>query len=102
MRIIKKKVLEDYWQQNRQAKSGLQNWYGVTRFAEWAHLGDVRATFPHADPVVVRSGKTVVVFNISGDDYRLITAIHYNTTYVYTLMAMTHAEYSKNKWKDRL
>jgi len=65
-------------------------------------LAEVRAVHPHADPVVVASGRTVVVFNIRGNRYRLATAIHYNRQIIYTLRFMTHAEYSKNRWKDTL
>ena len=65
-------------------------------------MQDVRATFPHADPVTVKSGRTVVVFNIAGNRYRLITAIHYNRGLIFTLMVLTHAEYGKDEWKDVL
>ncbi len=47
-------------------------------------------------------GKIVTVFNISGNKYRLVTAIHYNTRTLFTLQLMTHAEYSKNRWKAKL
>jgi mRNA interferase HigB len=42
------------------------------------------------------------VFNIAGNKYRLVTAIHYNRQIVYTLRVMTHAEYSRDKWKEQL
>ncbi len=42
------------------------------------------------------------VFNIAGNQYRLIAAIHFNMQSVYTLRLMTHAEYSKDRWKDEL
>jgi mRNA interferase HigB len=102
MRIIKKATLAAYWTGNPQAESGLWHWYKVTREASWTCLPDVRATFPHADRVRVRSGRTVVVFNVGGNKYRLITAIHYDRQRVFTLMVLTHAEYSKNEWKDML
>ena len=44
----------------------------------------------------VASGATVTIFNIKGNTYRLITAIHYNTRIVFIRDYMTHAEYSKN------
>lgn len=70
--------------------------------ARWRNLVDVRRAFPHADAVAVGSGRTVVVFNIAGNNYRLITAIHYNTQLVYALRFLTHAEYDKGAWKDQL
>ena len=51
----------------------------------------MRATFPHADAVTVASGRSVVVFNIAGNKYRLITAIHYNRQLAFTLMVLTHS-----------
>jgi mRNA interferase HigB len=102
MRIIKRATLAAYWQRNPQAEAGLLYWHKVTQQAEWTCLQDVRATFPHADGVTVASGRTVVVFNIAGNKYRLITAIHYNRQLVFTLMVLGHAEYGKGKWKDVL
>ena len=74
----------------------------LAKKARWTCLQDVRATFPHADAVTVASGRSVVVFNIAGNKYRLITAIHYNRQLVFTLMVLTHSRYSKKKWKDVL
>ena len=48
------------------------------------------------------SGRTVIVFNIAGNHYRLVTAIHFNTQLVYVLQFMTHAAYSRETWKEVL
>jgi mRNA interferase HigB len=100
--IIKKSTLAAFWQENAQSRIGLEHWFRTTRKVVWACLADVRATFPHADPVAVASGRKVVVFNICGNRYRLITAIHYNRHMVFTLMVLTHAEYDRDEWKDVL
>jgi mRNA interferase HigB len=102
MRIIKRATLAAYWRRNPFAESGLLHWHRVTKAARWASLQDVRAVFPHADPVTVKSGRTVVVFNIGGNRYRLITAIHYNRQLVFTLMVLTHGQYDQGKWKEVL
>jgi mRNA interferase HigB len=102
MRIIKRRTLAAYGRRNPQAESGLRSWHKLARKARWTCLHDVRATFPHADAVTVASGRSVVVFNIAGNKYRLITAIHYNRQLVFTLMVLTHSQYSKHKWKDVL
>jgi hypothetical protein len=54
------------------------------------------------DPVKVASGRMVTIFNVCGNDFRLITAIHYDKQRLYTLRFMTHADYSKNDWKKEL
>jgi len=65
-------------------------------------IDDLRKVFPSADGVRVYSGRTATVFNIGGNKYRLITAIHYNAQRVYVMRFLTHSEYSKDTWKDNL
>ena len=102
MRIIKRSMLAAYGERNPQAEAGLSHWHTLAKAGRWTCLQDVRATFPHADAVTVNSGRSVVVFNIAGNKYRLIAAIHYNRQLAFTLMVLTHAEYDKGKWKEVL
>ena len=102
MRIIARKRLEVFWSKHHDAETWLTEWYGVAQAAEWRSLADVRKTFPKTDAVTVRSGKSATVFNACGNKYRLVVAIHYNTRMVFVLRFMTHAEYSKDTWKDSL
>ena len=102
MRIISKTMLADFWRKYPQAKPGLTYWHWIVKTARWRSFSDVRAMFPHADQVTVRSGRRVVVFNIGGNKYRLITAVHYDRERVYTLMVLSHKEYSEENWKDVL
>ena len=50
----------------------------------------------------VASGRKAVIFNINGNRFRLITAIHYNTRKVFVMLFFTHAEYDSQSWKDQL
>jgi len=52
--------------------------------------------------VRIKSGRVVTVFNVCGNSYRLITAIHYDKQRVFTLRLLTHADYDKNRWKKEL
>jgi len=56
---------------------------------------DLRKIFPSADQV----GK-LTVFNIAGNQIRLIAAIHYNTHKIYIRAILTHHDYNKDKWKE--
>jgi mRNA interferase HigB len=102
VRIIKTATLDGFAKIQPTAAAGLTHWETIARAAEWKNLVQTRESFPHADQVTVRSGRTVTVFNIKKNDYRLITAIHYNTRKVFILLFLTHAEYDKDKWKDTL
>lgn len=72
-----------------------------TRAAKWQNLAQTRHSFPHADQITVKSGRTVTVFNIT-NHFRLITAIHYNRQEVFALRFLTHADYDKDTWKHTL
>jgi mRNA interferase HigB len=75
--------------------------YRVNR-ATWRNISELRADYPSADPVRLGDGKTVYVFNVCGNKYRLVVAVHFNIPRVVILRMMTHAEYSKERWKDEL
>ena len=90
MRIISKKALRDFWALHAEAESPLRNWFEVVAAADFGNFNDVRNTFPSADWV-----QGLVVFNIGGNNYRLIAAIHFNTQRVYVRRVLTHADYSK-------
>jgi mRNA interferase HigB len=79
---MKTSMMKAFWEAHRQAEASLQTWVGQTRAARWRNFIELRKTFPSADQVTVVDGRTVVVFNIAGNRYRLIEAEHYNTRIV--------------------
>ena len=62
----------------------------------------MRSVQPSADAVTVRSGNTVTVFNIGGNKYRLLAAIHYNRGKLFVLGILTHRDYDADRWKENL
>jgi len=102
MRVIKPGRIHDFSRAFPDAKSSLKAWLKVARKAGWQSLMDVRASYPKADGVEVDSGRAVTVFNFGENKYRLIVAMHYNTTKTYILRFLTHAEYDKEHWKRQL
>lgn len=101
MRIIKRAALDAAAKKHAKAKPTLEHWYRVAKCATWTKLTETQATFPHADQVQVASGRVTTIFNIT-NSYRLITAIHYNRNAIYILRFLSHAEYSKDEWKNTL
>jgi mRNA interferase HigB len=102
MRIIKRKPLREFASVHPDSVASLDRWYVQVRLAAWKDLGACRRDFPQADLARVASGKSVVIFNIAGNKYRLACAIHFNRGCVFVLRVMTHAEYSANRWKETL
>ena len=80
----------------------LDTWRKTVKAMAWRNLVDVRQSYPDTDAVKVRSGRAVLVFNIRRNDYWLIAAAHLNHQIVHAMRFMTHAEYSKDRWKETL
>lgn len=71
-------------------------WYHTMESNIFTDFNDLRATFASADYV---DGLTV--FNVGGNKYRLIAAIHYNRRKVFIRAILTHADYDQGDWKRR-
>lgn len=91
MRIIAKSTLVAYYTKNPQAKTALEDWYEKTKNAEWNCFADIRQTFNSVDSV----GNKRYVFNIKGNDYRLVVLILFTPQRVFIRFVGTHAEYDK-------
>ena len=91
MRIISKSKLVEYFIKVPQAKTALEEWYEKTKKAEWNCYADIKATFNSVDAV----GNQRYVFNIKGNDFRLIVLIQFTPRTVYIRFVGSHAEYDK-------
>ena len=96
MHVIAKPVLVEFWIKHPDAENALQAWYRTMEGEIFADFNDLRATFASADYV-----EGLTVFNIGGNKYRLIAAIHYNRRKVFIRSLLTHAEYDLDQWKRR-
>ncbi|MEO2088273.1 MAG: type II toxin-antitoxin system HigB family toxin [Gemmataceae bacterium] len=95
MRVISPKRLRTFWTVHPDAQAPLVRWRKVVDQAKWESFDDVKAVFgKRADQY-----KQLVIFDIGGNKYRLIAAVHYNTGRVYIRHVLTHAEYDRGKWK---
>jgi len=90
LRIISKKKIRDYRKGHAQAELPLTEWYFILRAFNPKNINALRKKFNHVDAV---NGYTI--FNVGGNHYRLITALHYNTPHGYMRAIGTQAEYSK-------
>jgi mRNA interferase HigB len=90
MNVIARKTLQVFWTLHPRAKTALAAWYRITRQQRWNSFADLRGTFNSADQV---GGK--VVFNIGGNNYRLVGLVAYRTQRVFVIWIGTHAEYDR-------
>lgn len=98
-RIISPRRLREYAAIHPEARAALDRWERVVNAADWKTPVDVKSTFNDVDPVTVKSGRTVFVFNMTRA-HRLIAAIHFNTGMVFVLHVMNHKEYDRASWKE--
>ncbi len=91
MRTIARRTLRDYWERNPNAEEPLRSWYRTVRGEDWDSPARLKARFPKASIV----GDNRAVFNIRGNEYRLIVEINYPYRIVYVRVVGTHAEYDR-------
>ena len=94
MHIITRRRLREFWGNEKQSESPLDEWYQKMKKLKIDNIAELHKTFPQADLV----GKCIV-FNIGGNNYRLITKINFISKIVYIRNVLTHREYNRGKWK---
>lgn len=91
MRIIAKRTLREFWILYPDAEQSLMAWYRAVKRANWATPAEIKAQYRNASLV----GNERVVFNISGNKYRLIVAINYAFQAIYIRFVGTHNQYDQ-------
>jgi len=95
MHVISRKKLKEAAARRGALEGPLDAWFRIAKKATWQSLAEVRRSLSNADGV----GKWTV-FNIKGNQYRLITEINYTSGRIYVRHVLTHAEYDRGGWKQ--
>lgn len=91
MRIITFGTIRDYIEANPDSDIALREWHSKAKQAKWKCFADVKNTFNSVDSV----GNDRFVFNIKGNNYRLVAIILFKPENVYIRFIGTHKEYDK-------
>lgn len=91
VRIIAIKVLKDFWKIHPDAEQPLRAWYSEAKNADWGKPADITKHYRTAS--ILSNNR--VVFNIKGNDYRLVVAINYHYRIVYIRFIGTHKDCDK-------
>jgi mRNA interferase HigB len=89
MRVVALKTLRRFWAKYPAAEQPLLAWHDEVQKADWRQPADIKARFGSASILKNRR----VVFNIKGNDYRLVAALAYNTGLVFVKFIGTHKAY---------
>ena len=102
MRIISRRTLREFVDQlaghkdERAVKAALDAWYAEASRAEWRSSADIKKRYATASIVSAER----VVFNIKGNDYRLIVAVDFETSIVWIKWVGTHRAYDEIDAKE--
>ena len=91
MNVVSRQTLVTFWTRHPQSKGVLSQWFLAARTAEWKTPQDVRAEYNSADFL----GDNRVVFDLGGNNYRVVVRISYTFKQVLIKFVGTHAEYDR-------
>jgi len=91
MRIINRRLLDNFTTKHADATKPIERWIGYIENSNISNHNDLKMVFPSADYV----GKSRYVFNIKGNDYRLVVVVVFMDNNAFVRFAGTHAEYNK-------
>ena len=89
--MIAKRTLRSFWNKHKDCEQHLKSWYKEAEDAVWKSPGDIKIDYPSAS--FLKDDR--VVFNIKGNNYRLIVKINYSYKIVWIRFIGTHAQYDK-------
>jgi mRNA interferase HigB len=93
--LIKKQTIQNFVDGHALAKSSFENWVTIVKYADWETPENIRQTFGAAD--LLGQGSCRVVFNIGGNNHRMICKYHFGFSQVHLFICWigTHAEYDE-------
>lgn len=93
MHIISHRKIRDFYELagNGDLRIALERWYDIAQHAQWHNLSEIREDFPVTDYV----GNQHYVFNIKGNNYRLVVMIKFTIGRIFIRFVGTHSEYDK-------
>ncbi len=91
MRIIALSTLRDFWEKHPDAEIPLRSWYALASRADWSTPADIKVAYRNAS----FTANNRVVFNIKGNDYRLVVAVWYEKGLMFVRFIGTHRQYDR-------
>jgi len=91
LRVIAKKILRNFWAKYPDCEQQLKAWYQEADKAYWKGPNDIKKNYPSAS--ILENNR--IVFNIKGNNYRLVVRINYPYQMVWIRFVGTHAQYDK-------
>lgn len=97
MHIITKRIIVEAKTLHPQCASALDGWYRIVKNNAFNSFADLKTSFNAIDKV-----GDLYVFDIGGNKLRLIASIHFNRQKLYIRYILTHKEYDKGDWRNKI
>jgi mRNA interferase HigB len=94
--VISYRTIREYTEEHKDVEDQLNNWYAIAEKSDWANFNELRQMFNSVDAV----GNDLYVFNVKGNEYRLIVRITFRVRTIYIRFVGTHKEYDKVNLDD--
>lgn len=91
MSVISKRSLRNFWLKHADSEQQLKAWYRETERAQWENINSLKKDYPSAS--ILQDNR--IVFNIKGNNYRLIVKFNFEYQICWIRFIGTHAEYDK-------
>lgn len=89
MVVITKGAIHDFARKHPKSAGPLNDWFDKAAVASWKSFQEVKRTFNTVDSI----GEDRYVFDIGGNNFRLIAMIHFTIRTIYIRAILTHNEY---------
>lgn len=90
MHVISLKMLRDFWHRYPAVESVLRQWHTIVAHTDFRDFEHIKEFFNSADYV-----PPYVVFDVAGNNYRVVVVVHFRAKRIYVREVMTHATYDK-------
>ncbi|SRR5258708_36539936 len=91
MVVISRPIIREFIIRNPLSASALNKWYNEAKNREWKSYAELKETWNTCDFI----GNDRYVFDIAGNNYRLIAMIHFSKRTLYIRKILTHEEYTE-------
>ena len=91
MRVIAKRTLREFWKKHADSEQQLKSWFRETEKTNWKTINELKKDYPKAS--ILKDNR--IVFDIKGNNYRLVVKINFEYQICWIRFIGTHSEYDK-------
>jgi mRNA interferase HigB len=100
--VLAPRTLRAFVEHYPEAEEPLRDWYNHLRRIEPQHFAELKTHFNSVDAARTKEDLIVFIFDIGGNEYRVVCSINFNSSIAYIKLILTHDEYTQWNKQGRL